>query len=131
LKRRIAALIALDAISSIVSVVSLGLMGKSGEEAAPDGRINFESVMKSTCEGRSYVFSHPFLKFLFLLVAVAGFAFAGPVMVGIPYLANTRFPAGVTAYGIILSRPFSQAIAGLLLCWNVVILFLGAAALMI
>jgi len=78
-------------------------MQTGGETASGQGRVNLDGVMNSTREGISYVFNHSSLRFMFLMVAVASFSFAGPVMVGIPYLADTRFPAEVAAYGIILS----------------------------
>jgi MFS family permease len=96
-------LIALDSISFLISLITLEWMQSGGERAAHEEKINISGVKQATREGISYVSNHPPLRFLFLLVAVAGFAFAGPVMVGIPYLADTRFPEGVAAYGIILS----------------------------
>ncbi len=98
----IAFLIALDSITFLVSLVTLGVMRAGGERAGEE-KINFSTAKKSTREGLSYVSSHPPLRFLCLVVAAAGFAFAGPVMVGIPYLADTRFPDGVAAYGAILA----------------------------
>lgn len=78
-------------------------MRAGGERSGKEEKINFSAVKKSTREGISYVSNHPPLRFLCLVVAAAGFAFAGPVMVGIPYLADTRFPEGVAAYGAILA----------------------------
>jgi MFS family permease len=90
-------------------------MHTGGKMAAPEGKINFSAVMSSTREGLSYVSKTPSLYFLFLMVAVAGFAFTGPLMVGIPYLAETRFPEGVAAYGIILSGFAAGNLLGILL----------------
>jgi hypothetical protein len=111
----IAILIALDSITFIASIITLLLMHTAGEVIAPEGKINFSGVMSSTREGFSYVSNTPSLYFLFLIVAMAGFAFAGPVMVGIPYLAETRFPEGVTAYGIILSGYAAGNLLGIIL----------------
>ena len=111
----IAILIALDSITFIASIITLWLMHTGGEMVAPEGKINFSAVMSSTREGLSYVSNTPSLYFLFLMVAVAGFAFTGPLMVGIPYLAETRFPEGVAAYGIILSGFAAGNLLGILL----------------
>jgi MFS family permease len=111
----IAILIALDSITFIASIITLWLMHTGGKMAAPEGKINFSAVMSSTREGLSYVSKTPSLYFLFLMVAIAGFAFTGPLMVGIPYLAETRFPEGVTAYGIILSGFAAGNLLGILL----------------
>ncbi len=99
----IAFLVALDSITFLVSLFTLGFMRAGGERSGIEEKIDFSAVKKSTREGLSYVSNHPSLRFLCLLVALAGFAFAGPVMVGIPYLADTRFPDGVAAYGAILA----------------------------
>jgi MFS family permease len=111
----IAILIALDSITFIASIITLWLMHTGGKMAAPEGKINFSAVMSSTREGLSYVSNTPSLYFLFLMVSVAGFAFTGPLMVGIPYLAETRFPEGVAAYGIILSGFAAGNLLGILL----------------
>ena len=49
------------------------------------------------------MFRDPVLRTVFILIAVANFAFGGPVIVGVPYLADTRFPEGAAAYGLIIS----------------------------
>lgn len=111
----IAILIAVDSITFLASIITLWLLHTRGEMAVPEGQINFAAVMSSTREGISYVVNTPSLYFMFLMVAVAGFAFTGPLMVGIPYLAETRFPEGVTAYGIILSGFAAGNLLGILL----------------
>jgi MFS family permease len=115
----IAILIALDSITFLASIITLWLMHTGGKMAAAEGKINFSAVMSSTREGISYVVNTPSLYFLFSMVAVAGFAFTGPLMVGIPYLAETRFPEGVTAYGIILSGFAAGNLLGILLSTRV------------
>jgi MFS family permease len=111
----IAILIAVDSITFLASIITLWLLQTRGEMALPEGRINFAAVMSSTREGISYVVNTPSLYFMFLMVAIAGFAFTGPLMVGIPYLAETRFPEGVAAYGIILSGFAAGNLLGILL----------------
>ena len=111
----IAILIAVDSITFIASLITLGLMSSGGEMGLTKGKINFKAVKNSTRAGSSYVSNNPTLRFLFVLIMVASFSFAGPVMVGIPYLADTRFPEGVTAYGFILSGYAAGNLLGIIL----------------
>jgi len=96
--------IAFDALTFAVSVVTLWLMNSGGEvvTAAPkNGEV--VSVFQSIREGIAFMFRDPVLRTVFILIAVANFAFGGPVIVGVPYLADTRFPEGAAAYGLIIS----------------------------
>jgi MFS family permease len=111
----IAILIAVDSLTFLVSLLTLWSMHGGGEVAVTEEQISFRTVMSSTREGISYVLSQPSLYFLFLLIAIAGFSFAGPVMVGIPYLAETRLPEGVAAFGIILSAYSAGNLLGIFL----------------
>jgi MFS family permease len=111
----IAILIAADSLTFLISILTLWSMHMGGEMAVTKERISFEAVRHSTREGISYVFNHASLHFLFLLIAFAGFAFSGPVTVGIPYLAEMRFPQGVAAFGFILSGYAAGNLLGILL----------------
>ena len=96
--------IAFDALTFAVSVDTLWLMKSGGEivTAAPkNGEV--VSVFQSIREGIAFMFRDPVLRTVFILIAVANFAFGGPVIVGVPYLADTRFPEGAAAYGLIIS----------------------------
>jgi MFS family permease len=52
---------------------------------------------------------------LLLLTAAFNFAFTGPVSVGLPYLADTRFEGGSVALGLMLSSFGAGAVTGALL----------------
>jgi len=96
--------IAFDALTFAVSVVTLWLMNFGGEVvtvAPKNGEV--VSVFQSIREGIAFMFRDPVLRTVFILIAVANFAFGGPVIVGVPYLADTRFPEGAAAYGLIIS----------------------------
>jgi MFS family permease len=56
-----------------------------------------------------------FLRTLFALLVVANFAFGGTVLVGVPYLADTRFPGGAVAFGVIMSGYAGGNLLGILL----------------
>ncbi len=96
--------IAFDALTFAVSVITLWMMKSGGEvvAAAPENG-EVVSVFQSIREGIAFMFRDPVLRTVFILIAVANFAFGGPVIVGVPYLADTRFPEGAAAYGLIIS----------------------------
>lgn len=54
-------------------------------------------------EGLSYVASDRTLVYMLLVAAVSHFLVEGPLFVGIPVLADSRFPEGAAAFGIIMS----------------------------
>ena len=57
----------------------------------------------------------PVLRMMFILIAVANLCFTGPLLVGIPYLADTRFSGGAAAYGIIISGYAGGNLLGIIL----------------
>jgi hypothetical protein len=73
------------------------------------------NVVRSIRDGLSYMFKDSALRTMFLLIAVANLAFGGPMIVGIPYLANTRFPEGAAAYGLIISGYAGGNLLGIIL----------------
>jgi MFS family permease len=110
-----AVLIALDAFTFIVSIVTLWMMRTGGEVIASSGRIDLKTVFGSVKEGIVYMVKDPALRLMFIVIAVANMSFGGPVIVGIPYLADTRFPEGAAAYGIIISGYAGGNLLGILL----------------
>src|SRR5258708_7975276 len=81
----------LDALSFIVSLTCLSMMRVPGVKKHDEASQN---VIASIKEGFTYVFSRPVLRILFLLVLGINFLVLGPLMVGIPVLANTRLVEG-------------------------------------
>jgi MFS family permease len=113
--RGVAILIALNSITFLVSLITLSSMQTGGETKSPGAELNFEAVMRSTRQGISYVYHSPSLYFMFLIIALASFSFGGPVMVGIPFLAEIRFAQGVAAYGLILAGFAAGNLLGMIL----------------
>ena len=103
-----------DAFTFIVSVVTLWMMKVGGEIVAAQktGSVNmFESIR----DGFAFLFKDPALRAMFILIAVANFAFGGPVIVGVPYLSNTRFVEGAAAFGLIMSGYAGGNLLGIIL----------------
>jgi MFS family permease len=105
--------IAFDAITFIVSVITLWMM-RAGRHVT-NTAIPSANVLVSIKEGLAYMFKDPALRSMFILIAVANMAFGGPVLVGIPFLANTRFPEGAAAYGLIVSGYAGGNLLGIIL----------------
>ena len=95
--------LAIDALTFITSIVTLWMMKAAGEVLVCKSSQPKNNVWQSIVDGFCFVVRDPFMRFLFVLIAVANLAFGGAVAVGIPYLADTRFPEGAAAYGLILS----------------------------
>jgi MFS family permease len=108
--------IAFDAFTFIVSVVTLWMMHAGRQVTNSTVAAPRASVWISIRVGFAYMLKDPALRIMFILIAVANFAFGGPVLVGIPFLANTRFPEGAAAYGLIISGYAGGNLLGIILC---------------
>lgn len=110
----VALAMAFDAFTFIVSVVTLWMMKVGGEVIAAQ-KTGSVSMFGSIRDGIAFMFKDPALRAMFILIAVANFAFGGPVIVGVPYLANTRFVEGAAAFGLIMSGYAGGNFLGILL----------------
>jgi MFS family permease len=108
---------AFDAFTFIVSAITLQLIrtekqsGSSQSQAAP-GR---ESAWSSIKSGIKYLWADKPLRLMFLVLAAINFFLIGPIMVGIPVLANQRLPEGAAAFGLLLSAFAGGSLIGYLL----------------
>ena len=107
--------LAFDAATFVASIVTLLLMQSGGEVAVADEARATDRVWTAIAGGIRFVVRDPFLRFLFVLLAVANFAFGGAIAVGIPFLADTRFPGGAAAYGLIISGYAGGNLLGIIL----------------
>jgi len=107
----------LDAISFLFIIAALWRL----PDPAPAnvGRPK-RAVLPSILEGLAYVRKDIPLRSLMLLAAVINFCTAGPIGVGLAYLAKTRF-GSPTAYGLIVSAAAAGGLVGSLLAgvWRV------------
>ena len=107
--------IAFDAATFIASIVTLWMMKTGGEIIVHETTGENGEVWESILDGFRFVINDAFLRFLFCLLAVANFAVGGAVLVGVPYLANTRFVEGAAAYGLIISGSAGGNLLGVIL----------------
>jgi hypothetical protein len=97
----IALAFALDALSFIASITMLGLMRIEQVNARAEKTEG--GVFASIREGLLYVWNDATLKIVFPIVMGLNVLINGPFAVGIPVVAQTRFPEGAAAFGLILS----------------------------
>jgi MFS family permease len=96
---------AADTISFVFVTACLLLM-KTKQTVVPTGpeaALGKGGLLASIRDGLRYTLGDPALRSLIIIVAVAEFAFAGPLTVGLASLANSRFTGGSKAFGIMLS----------------------------
>ena len=74
-----------------------------------------ESVWASILAGIKYLWDDKALRLMFLVITAMNFLFAGPLLVGIPVLANQRLPEGAVAFGLLMSAYSGGNLAGYLL----------------
>lgn len=105
---------AVDGLTFGFSALALGLMrGGNGQPAKTDEA--GESIWRSIREAFAYLWTNAGLKYLFTIMATINFLFTGPLLVGIPVLAEQRLPEGATAFGFLMSAYAGGNLVGLIL----------------
>ena len=102
---------ALDALTFIVSSVTLSMIQIAGK-ASPAA--NEETVWSAILAGVKYLVGDPALRLVFIVLMSINFFLMGPLLVGIPVLANQRLPEGAVAYGLLLSAFAGGNLIGIL-----------------
>ena len=112
---------AIDAASFAVAAGALVLV-RGGRRSAPhpdDAERPAGGLLATIGEGVTYVWHDPAFRSLMILTAAFNFAFTGPISVGLPYLANTRFEGGSATFGLLLSAFGAGALAGAVLAGSI------------
>lgn len=91
-----------DALTFVVSVITLWMIhARPVARSTADG--SEQSVWQSMKIGLRYAWDHPLLRMLLILIAALNVLTLGPLVVGIPVLANERLAEGAAAFGIIMA----------------------------
>ena len=93
----------IDAFTFTVSAMSLWLMKLQIALKNILNTAGKENVWQSIGVGIGYLWNDKVLRLMFLVLAAVNFLLMGPLMVGIPVLADVRLPEGAIAYGLLMS----------------------------
>jgi MFS family permease len=95
----------IDALTFLASAVTLWFVddGETAVESSDGEDAAGESLFNAIIEGLRIVWGDNALRAFFLLIAISNFLIIGPLAIGVPVLAATRFAGGATAYGVIMS----------------------------
>jgi MFS family permease len=110
---RIGLAFALDAVSFAVSAACLWLI-RTGSRRQPSGESS-ESVWTSILTGMKYLWTDKALWMMFLVLTAVNFLLVGPLLVGIPVLADQRLPEGAVAFGLLMSAYAGGNLVGYLI----------------
>ncbi|MBU3917633.1 MFS transporter, partial [bacterium] len=98
----IAIAFAMNGIAFFAAIIMFWLINVD----SPESESNVDSnpgIISLIREGFSHVFENKTLIYLLFVASVSHFLVEGPLFVGIPVLAHSRFPEGAVAFGIIMS----------------------------
>lgn len=93
-----------DALTFGISAVALWMMRLGGGQVAATPKTDgAEGILPSIALGVRHLWNHSGLRFMFILMMAVNFLFVGPLVVGIPLLADQRLPEGARAFGFLMS----------------------------
>lgn len=104
---------AVDAVSFAVSALCLWLIRIS--QGLAGGGTSKENIWSSMLVGVKYLWNDETLRVIFLILAAVNFLFTGPLLVGIPVLADQYLPEGAVAFGLLMSAFAGGSLLGILL----------------
>jgi MFS family permease len=119
----IAAAMAVDVISFLISVFTLWLMTAGRSAASQAGEA--KSILGAIWEGIRYMWQDGLLRLMFIMMVVLNFLFVGPLLVGLPVLANSRLNGGAAAFGLVMGAYGGGNLVGIILAATVVRLLKG------
>jgi MFS family permease len=106
---------ALDAGTFAVSSACLWLIRLGGGQQASGEFSEKENLWNSILSGLKHLWADKGMRLMFLVIVAANFLLIGPIMVGIPILADQRLPEGAVAFGLLMSAFSGGNLAGYLI----------------
>jgi MFS family permease len=110
----IAVVFALDAASFLASAITLGMIRLPAVSRNRENGRRKGGVFSSLADGIATVWRDKPLRYYLLLIGAVNLFLIGPISVGVPILARTRFSGGAVAFGIILSALGAGALIGVI-----------------
>ena len=106
---------AIDALSFAVSAACLWLI-RTGKRSQPSSDSpTEENVWGAILTGIKYLWDDQAMRLMFIILTAVNFLIIGPLLVGIPVLADQRLPEGAVAFGMLMSAYSGGNLAGYLL----------------
>jgi MFS family permease len=93
----------LDAVSFAVSATCLWLIRTLRKPQPSEESSDEKNIWASILTGIQYLWADKILRLMFLILAAVNFLLIGPLLVGIPVLADQRLPEGAVAFGLLMS----------------------------
>jgi MFS family permease len=106
---------AIDSVTFAVSAVCLWLIRSRSRTQLSGESPEKESLWASILAGMKYLWADNSLRIMFLVIAAVNFLLIGPILVGIPVLADQRLPEGPVAFGLLMSAFAGGNLAGYLI----------------
>ncbi len=106
---------ALDALGFATSATCLWLMSRGNKHQHSEDAPEKDSIITAVLAGVKYLRTDNALMLIILVIAGLNFSLIGPLMVGIPVLANQRLPEGAMAFGLLMSAYAGGSLAGFLM----------------
>jgi MFS family permease len=92
----------IDAISFAISAAAIWAIRGVTRIASTVGQVK-ESVWASIVAGIQFIWRDPAMRLMFIALTLLNFLLVGPLLVGIPLLANQRLAEGAAAFGLLMS----------------------------
>ncbi len=105
----------IDAVTFAVSAITLWLMHSGGKLPSSTDASYRESIWTAIGAGLKHVWDDKALRLIFLVIAAVNFLFVGPILVGVPVLADQRLAEGAVAFGLLMSGFAGGNLGGFLL----------------
>lgn len=107
---------AIDAVSFAISAMALGLMSDVSRPAPKENADQKrEDMLQSIWEATRYLAGNSSLRLIFLVISLVNLFFTGPLLVGIPVLADQRLGEGAAGFGWLMSAYAGGNLLGYLL----------------
>lgn len=104
-----------DALTFVVSAMTLWMMSNTFTTDKTDDNNPEQSILSSIRDGFRYIRNDSLLSKVFIVSVGINFLVNGPLTVGIPVLADTQYPEGAAAFGIIISGFGGGALLGIIM----------------
>jgi MFS family permease len=105
----------IDAATFAISAVCLWLLRGGGRSKVTSAAGAAAGLWREIGDGIRYLWADGILRLMFLILAAVNFLLIGPLLVGIPVLADQRLPEGAVAFGLLMSAFAGGNLIGFLL----------------